>query len=381
MPEQSPKALERTQIRVEESRASGETEAELGQAPRFQWSYSRQFTAWLAEQRLGLAFTTYQTHRLFFVGHSPDGQVWVCGRLFGRAMGLYADPERLWLSTLFQLWRFDNILKPGQLRDGCDQFYLPVAAYTTGDLDIHDLAVDRRGRLIFVNTLYSCLATLADGYSFEPVWWPPFISKLAAEDRCHLNGLAMRDGEPAYVTALSRTDITDGWRGWRGNGGIVVDIANNSIILEGLSMPHSPRWHNNRLWLLESGTGHFGYADLERGQFEPLTFCPGYMRGLAFHKRFAIVGVSKPRHNRTFQGLSLDDNLIARNAEARCGLMVIDTESGDIVHWLELEDPIVELYDVAVLQGVVRPTAMGVADDEIRRIIRMKSSTERVDID
>jgi uncharacterized protein (TIGR03032 family) len=338
----------------------------------FKVATSRQFTAWLHERAVSIVFTTYQTNRLFLSGRMPDGRVSLFERVFPRAMGLHASSERLWMSSLFQLWRLDNILQPGQVHDGFDRIFIPSIAYTTGDLDIHDIAIDRDGRLVFVNTMFSCLATIADGYSFEPIWKPPFISKLAAEDRCHLNGLAMRDGEPAFVTAISRSDITDGWRDRRRDGGVLIDVASGEIVVQGLSMPHSPRWHDGRLWMFESGTGYFGSVDLAQGRFEPLTFCPGYLRGLTFVSHFAVVGLSKPRHNRTFQGLPLDENLTSRDAEACCGVMVISLENGDIVHWLKLEGDVVEMYDVGILPEVHRPSAIGIMTDDIRRVLRMK---------
>ena len=296
----------------------GETEKGARNQPAapqfgFKVATSRQFTAWLRERVVSIAFTTYQTNRLFLAGRMPDGRVSLFERMFPRAMGLHASSERLWMSSLFQLWRLDNILQPGQVQDGFDRIFIPSIAYTTGDLDIHDLAIDRDGQVVFVNTMFSCLATIADGYSFEPLWKPPFISKLAAEDRCHLNGLAMRDGEPAFVTAISRSDITDGWRDRRRDGGVLIDVASGEIVVQGMSMPHSPRWHNGRLWIFESGTGYFGSVDLDEGRFEPLTFCPGYLRGLAFVDHFAIVGLSKPRI-RNFQGLPLDEN----SGQPRC---------------------------------------------------------------
>jgi uncharacterized protein (TIGR03032 family) len=342
-------------------------------APKFRYTVaaSRQFTAWLRERALSIAFTTYQTNRLFLAGRMSDGRVSLFERAFPRAMGLHASSERLWMSSLFQLWRLDNILQPGQVQDGYDRIFIPSIAYTTGDLDIHDIAVDRDGQLVFANTLFSCLATIADGYSFEPLWTPPFISKLAAEDRCHLNGLAMRDGAPAFVTAISRSDVTDSWRARRRDGGVLIDVGSGEIVVQGLSMPHSPRWHNGRLWMLESGTGHFGSVDLAQGRFEPLTFCPGYLRGLAFASHFAIVGLSKPR-DQSFQGLPLDENLKSRDAEPCCGVMVINLESGDIVHWMKLEGDVVELYDVGALPEVQRPSAIGIMTDDICRVLRMK---------
>ena len=186
-------------------------------------------------------------------------------RFLARAMGLWADPQRLVVATLFQVWRFENVLGPAYNSPGSDRHYVPRVAHTTGDIDIHDIGVMADGRIVFVNTLYSCLATLSQTHSFRPFWQPPFISKLAAEDRCHLNGLAMRDGAPAYVTATSRSDVVNGWRNRRAEGGCIVDVASNAVVTEKLSMPHSPRWFGGALWVLNSGTGDLGTVDLGSG--------------------------------------------------------------------------------------------------------------------
>jgi uncharacterized protein (TIGR03032 family) len=278
------------------------------------------------------------------------------------------------MSSLYQLWRFENSLLPGQDYQGYDRVYVPQAAWTTGDLDIHDIAVDREGRPLFVNTLFSCLAIPSELYSFVPRWQPPFISKLAAEDRCHMNGVAVAEGAPRYVTCASASDAADGWRDRRRDGGVVVDVANNEVVLEGLSMPHSPRLHDGRLWLLDSGNASFGWVDLEHGRFEPVAFCPGYGRGLAFHGHYAIVGLSRPRENKTFSGLKLEDELAAKKTESRCGLLVIDLRSGDAVHWMRITGAIEELYDVAVLPGVRRPMGIGLQSDEIRRVLSVGPS-------
>ncbi|WP_318780353.1 TIGR03032 family protein [Atlanticothrix silvestris] len=343
--------------------------------PSLEINASRQFTPWLFEQNLSLAFTTYQAGKLFFIGLQPNGKLSIFERTFERCMGLYAKGSSLYMSSLYQLWRFENILQTGQVHDNYDAVYLPQVSYVTGDLDIHDIALSNSQanndalNLIFVNTLFSCLARVSQTHSFIPLWQPPFISKLAAEDRCHLNGLAIRDGQPRYVTAVSQSDVAEGWRDRRADGGCVIDVESNEIVLKGLSMPHSPRWYRDKLWLLNSGTGDFGYVDLERGSFEPVAFCPGYMRGLAFHGDFAVVGISQPRHNKTFSGLPLDEKLQQKNAEPRCGLLVIDLRSGDIVHSVRMEGAVLELYDVVALPGVRRPMAIGFKSDEIRRMV------------
>lgn len=337
--------------------------------PILEITASRQFTSWLAEQYISLVVTTYQLGKVFLIGLHNDGKLSIFERTFERSMGLFAQENTLYMSSLYQLWRFENALETGQNHQGYDALYLPQVSYITGDLDIHDIAQTEASQLIFVNTLFSCLATVSETHSFIPIWQPPFISKLAAEDRCHLNGLAMKDGKPKYVTAVSQSDVAEGWRDYRVDGGCVIDIENNEIILTGLSMPHSPRWHQDKLYLLNSGTGEFGYVDLEKGQFNPIVFCPGYLRGCTFCGDFAIVGISQPRHNKTFQGLPLDDKLAQKNAVPRCGLLVINLKTGDTVHSLRLEGSIQELYDVAILPQIRRPMMIGFKSDEIRRMV------------
>jgi uncharacterized protein (TIGR03032 family) len=340
--------------------------------PKFELFPSRQFPDWLAESTLSLAFTTYQAGKMIFIGLQPNGRLSVFERTFNRCMGLWSNGQSLWMSTLYQLWRFENALPPGELHDGYDRMFVPQVAYTTGDLDIHDVALDGAGRPVFVNTLFSCLATSSEAKSFRPLWQPSFVSRLVPEDRCHLNGLAMQDGAPAYVTAVSESDVADGWRDRRTGGGIVIDVRSDEIVGRGLSMPHSPRVYNGRLYLLDSGTGRFGTLDLHSGAFEEIAFCPGYLRGLSFHGNFAVVGLSQPRESKTFTGLPLDEALARKRADPICALMVIDLKTGATVHWLKLEGILHELYDVVALPGVRRPQAIGLKTDEIRRVLTIE---------
>jgi uncharacterized protein (TIGR03032 family) len=222
------------------------------------------------------------------------------------------------------------------------------------------------GRIIFVNCQFGCLATISQRRSFVPLWKPPFLSKNSPEDRCHLNGLALENGKAAYVTACGTSDVTDGWRDRRRDGGVVIDVRSNEIVCRGLSMPHSPRVHKGKLYVHNSGQGYLGTVDRAKGVFEPIAFCPGYLRGLAFHGDYAIVGLSKPR-DRTFTGLQLDDELKKRSADPQCGLQIIDLRNGDIAHWVRVEGVVGELYDVVVLPGVRRPMALGFKTDEIQR--------------
>ena len=326
------------------------------------------FSRWLSDRYLSLAFSTYQAGKIFLVGLQPNGNLSVFERTFDRCMGLWVNNSSLYLSSLYQIWGFENALEPGQTYNGYDFLYIPQSSYVTGDLDVHDLVIDRSGKLIFANTLFNCLATVSNTHSFAPLWQPSFISELVAEDRCHLNGIALRNEEVRYVTTIGQSDRANSWRDCRRDEGCVIDITNNQVIATGLSMPHSPRWYQNRLWLLNSGTGEFGYIDPQKGIFEPVVFCPGYLRGCAFIDNYAVVGISKLR-NKTFSGLLLDEKLQQTGTESFCGLLVIDLSKGEIAHWLKLEGIVSELYDVATLPNIRRPMAVGLKSDEIKRLI------------
>lgn len=371
---------------------------------------SRYFLDWLQQQRCSLAFTTYQTGKLFLVGRKSasgagiptsesDQALSIFERTYNHCMGMCASPDArtIWLSSRYQIWRMeqapanavpyrpvegtstegDDAQQPPQwVGRGYDVAYIPRVGYTTGHVDVHDMAVDADGRIVFVNTMFGCLATLSERANFKPLWRPPFLSALVPEDRCHLNGLAMREGRPAYVTVVSRSDVADGWRDKRKDGGCVLDVASGEAVCTGLSMPHAPRWYRNRLWVLNSGTGEFGHVDLATGHFEPIAFCPGYLRGLSFHGDYAIATLSKPRHL-TFQGLPLQDRLSQKGAEPQCGLQIIDLRSGSISEWLRLDGTLVtELYDSVVLPGVRQPMAVGFKTTEIERLMLIEEGDE-----
>jgi len=333
-------------------------------------SVSRGLSGWLRSHRLSLAFSSYQTGQLFLVGNHPNGTLSFNQQNFTRAMGLCWMPGRLYVGSLFQVWRLENMLRPGEIgNQAFDAVLVPRNAQTTGDVDIHEVGIDRDGNVIFVNTKYSCLCTLDLTHSFRPIWKPAFISNLAPEDRCHLNGLAMVDGQPRYVTAVSRSDVLSGWRDRRHEGGVLIDVQTDRIVTDRLSMPHSPCVAGDQLYVLDSGRGRIVRVDPATGDKTDIAFCPGFLRGLAIHDGHAIVTVSKPR-NGTFEGLLLDGELKSRDADPWCGVMIINLANGDIVEWIRLEGHIVELFDVAAMPGVVCPMALGPETTEIHNAIR-----------
>lgn len=334
---------------------------------------SRQFANWLAGTGGSLAISTYQSGKVILIGtNGQSGQLSIFERTLERPMGLAFRHSRLVVASMFQITGFVDAAGGTPGAAGYDALFVPQSANYTADLDVHDVAFGADGRLVFVNTLFSCLATTSETHSFKPLWKPSFISRLAPEDRCHLNGLAMREGQPAYVTCVAETDVAGGWREHRAGGGVVVDVASGEVVCRGLSMPHSPRLHEGRLWVLNSGAGEIGTVDLHTGRFEALAFCPGYLRGLDFVGPYALVGLSEPRQNRTFAGLPLQERLAAANVGPRCGVFVIDIRTGDVAHWLRLEGVVNELYDVVTLPGLTRPMMIGFKSDEIRRTVSIE---------
>lgn len=321
----------------------------------------------LRKLKIALAFTSYQSGLLYLLSHrGGSGHIHQCA--IPRPMGLARAEGGFVLSAGRQVIRFASPLASHErVNDLFDACFVPRAQFITGELDAHDVGIDADGEFIFVNTRFNCLARPDPRHSFREVWRPHFISELVDQDRCHLNGLAMRDGKPAYVTAASKSDTVDGWRDRRASGGVVIDVAENRVVCEGLSMPHSPRWHNGELWVLNSGTGELGVVEgLESGmgRFVPRVFCPGFVRGLAFHGRYAFVGLSKPRYQR-FEGLALDERLQAADSEPWCGIQIIDLERNVCAEWFRIDGAVAELYDVEVLPGIACALALAPDSPEL----------------
>lgn len=344
--------------------------------PPVRYSMSPGFVRFLDRWNIAIAATSYQSGRLYLLSRNPKGGLMVNEQLFENAMGLWVEADTVHLASRANIHRLQNVLRPGEwINETYTQCYVPRMAHFTGLLDIHDIGVGKSGDIVFVSSLYNCIATLSDRHSFKEVWRPAFVSSLVAEDRCHLNGMAMENGAPRYATAVSRSDVIDGWRDRRSDGGVVVDVPENRIVCDGLSMPHSPRLHNGRLWVLNSGAGELGWVEPGRGKkpgkFNKLAFCPGFLRGLSFHGNYAFVGLSRPRYQR-FEGLALDDRLRSADAEAWCGIQIIDLATGACVEWFRIDGAIGEMYDVAVLENVGCAQSLGFTTDEPLRLITIE---------
>lgn len=344
------------------------------------------FPQFLNQIGASVAVTTYQAGKLVFLRPEPTADGFVLNthfRTFSKPMGFAWESGRFALGTAVQVVEYHDIPAVGRKLDGPDSpaahdgCFLPRTAYTTGDVQIHEMAwVPQKSdklanagpprpapaELWFVNTRFSCLATRSTVFSFVPRWKPPFITALAPEDRCHLNGIGLRDGRIRYATALGATDTRGGWRENKPAGGIVMDVPSGEIIARGLSMPHSPRWYQGQLWVLESGNGGIGVIDEKSGKYQEVCRLPGFTRGLDFSGPYALIGLSQVRDSAIFSGIKIAE----MPAEERsCGVWIVDTRNGQTVGFVKFKGGVQELFAVQILAGRRWPEVL---TDDAQRI-------------
>jgi uncharacterized protein (TIGR03032 family) len=322
------------------------------------------FPALLRRLGASLLVTTYQAGKLVMVRDEGD-HLNTHFRTFPAPMGLALRGDRLAIGTSMQIWEYRDVpavaakLTPPNGHDAC---FLPRHCHVSGNVQVHEMAFGDRtplapggrgvggeGELWFVNTRFSCLCTLDPSSSFVPRWRPPFVTALEPTDRCHLNGLAIEDGQPRYVTALGATDSAAGWRANKARGGLLLDVPSGELVASGLSMPHSPRLHDGRLWVCESGAGTLGIVDVGTGRYEPVAAVPGFTRGLDFAGGIAFVGLSQVRESAIFSGIPITERLA--ESDRTCGVCAVDLATGTAVALLRFESTVQEVFAVQVLAG------------------------------
>ena len=342
---------------MSESRTSRPADGPIDQPAlrEVRFEYSRAFPQILEHINASLLVSTYQAGKLAVVG-VHEGSLTFSFHNFQQAMGV-AAADRLAVGTRHQIFFLEpnhelaGRVEPLGMHDAC---WLTRSSHVTGNIHGHELAWGNDG-LWVVNTLFSCLCTLDSGFSFVPRWRPPFITELAAEDRCHLNGLVLEDGRPRYVTAHSESNEAAGWRPVKATSGCVIDVESGETLARGFSMPHSPRIAQQRLWVLDSGKGQFLCVDRQTGHTEPIVELPGYARGLAFCGQFAFVGLSKIRETSVFGGVPIAE----RRNELRCGVAAVDLVSGQTVATLQFHSGVDEIFAVEVLPQCRWPVLSG----------------------
>ena len=317
------------------------------------FSHSGSFPEILEASGASLLLSTYQAGQLVAIGVHEGRTTFGFHRL-DQAMGVAVTDGQIAAGAKGQVWflrehpELAPLIEPAGTYDRC---FLASTSVVTGGIQGHEMAWGKNANgapdLWVVNTRFSCLVGLDPAYSFVPRWRPPFISALAGEDRCHLNGLAMRDSTPAFVTVLAQTDTPGGWRKCPITSGAVLDVASGEAVTAGLAMPHSPRWHDEQLYVLDSGMGQLQRVDLGTGHREIVAALPGYARGLAIHRGLAFVGLSKIRETAIFGGAPIAEY----HDQLKCGLGVIELATGNTVATLEFTSGLEEVFDVQAVPG------------------------------
>lgn len=332
------------------------TIAESAKMREVQYDCSSHFVPILEHLKSTLLVSTYQAGKLVALS-ARDGKLALTFTNFDRPMGVAVRPGGIAVACRDHIWYLRNApdiaprLSPAGQFDAC---YLARQAVVTGEIQAHELAFVGND-LWVVNTLFSCLATPHSDFSFVPRWRPPFISELAAEDRCHLNGFALADGQIRFATAMAETNTAGGWRPNKVQTGCLFDVAANRVVARGFAMPHSPRWFERQLWVLDSGRGRLTTVDPATGAIAPVAEMPGYTRGLAMHGQFAFVGLSKIRETSTFGGVPI----AAQMDQLKCGIGVYDLQSKQVVATFQFISGVDEIFDVTLLPGVRSPAFRG----------------------
>lgn len=346
------------------------------------WDYNREFVAHLLHENITIVCSSYQANVVLAFGVDENREIVPSIVGAERAMGMGRHKDMFYLTNYGQIIAFKSD-GPGKSRQH-GQFtdrYFSQHAFCGGDVDVHDVRPTSKG-VFFVSTKYNCVAKPSLTNTMDVYWYPPWISlqdgHLKAEDRCHLNGLCCVDDVPKYVTCASMGDTLGHWRDHTSEG-VVYDIVENKVVCQDIWSPHSPQWYDGKLWILESGTGNFGYVDFEKKKFVPKVFIPGFLRGLYFNGGYAYIGSSLDRHDRSFKDLPLSDILICKKQAAICGIRVVDMKTLSVVHELNIH-PLIgmkEIYDVVCLPGH-RSQIVGISEQESRnRHIKLNVNTIR----
>ncbi|MDI3258853.1 MAG: TIGR03032 family protein [Sinobacteraceae bacterium] len=349
---------------VRDAPASGDGGVAANKAPNKELTIKSEQSPGLASllEQLGISLlvSTYQAGKVLVV-RSHGGEIDLQAKDADKPMGMAVMPGMLAVGVTGEIRFYGDIkdncrlLKPPGKYDAC---FVERVNHLTGSIDIHEMAFGENGQPWFINTRFSALCTLNQFTSFVPVWRPPFVSSYAAEDRCHLNGLGMVNGRPRYVTALGESDNPQGWREHKNDGGTLIDLADGKALCRGLSMPHSPRWYANHLWVCESGQGTLARVDLASGALKPVFEFPGFTRGLDFYDKYAFVGLSQIRESATFGGLPITEKVKERN----CGVWIVDITSGELAGVVHFTQGVAEVFAVQVLPGIRYPEILNKKD-------------------
>lgn len=349
-PMQPPAASLPASKRKKESRPSAGTP--------FENVHTASFRELLKQAKASIFISTYKTGHIINVRQDDNG-LNIDFMKMNKPMGMAFGGNRFAVGLAQSIKTWVNLPTLAEVVEPIgksDAVFSPRSETFTGDVAIHEMAFGTKPGfegLWWVNTKFSALCKQELDYSWVPAWRPEWITEFSGDDRCHINGLAMVEGRPKFVTALSQTDEPNGWRQLKGTSGVIVDIESNKVVTSGLSMPHSPRWHNGKLWVLESGKGSIATVDLDSGAVSTIATLPGFTRGLSFIGKYAVIGLSQVRES-VFKDLPVTE----QTEERACGVWIVDTETGAVAGSLKFKGAIQEIFDVKLVPNTTWATIL-----------------------
>jgi len=342
----------------------------------FSCQYTPQIPELLVRLKCSIALSTYQAGKLVFISAKDENALIQLPRTFQKPMGIAEDVETDKIAVACK----DEIIVFSNSKDLAAYYpkspnkynalYMPRVTYHTGNLDLHDLRFGKNGKLFAVNTLFSCIIAIDDNFNFTPYWQPSFIDKLVSEDRCHLNGMIVKDGKPKYATAFNTGNSFQSWRENITQGGVLIDVEHNNIIAEGLAMPHSPRLFNNEVYVLLSATGELVKIDVNSGQKESILKLNGFVRGMDLYKEYLFIGLSKLRKNSSTFG-----KLPFAEMANEAGIVVVHLPTASIAGKITYLTSLDEIYDVHILANKQRPNILNTITDDYKAGLMIPETT------
>ena len=335
-------------------------------APPLRSVHTSNFSAILQELGISVLVTTYQAGKLVML--RPDGdRLNTHFRGFSKPMGLAVDGDRLAIGTSVEIWEYHNAPAVARQAGAGRHATTPASCrarrsapatsrFTRWPGPLPEWGSEQdsaRPELWFVNTRFSCLCTRSNIHSFVPRWRPPFISALAPEDRCHLNGLCMVEGRPAFVTAP----------GHDRHARRLAEPTRKAAAFCWRWLPEKSSRAACRCRTRRAGTtaacGCWSPAAAasagsipRRENTRQLTVLPGFTRGLDFCGPLAFIGLSQVRESAVFSGIAIAERPLA---ERCCGVWVVNIHTGQTVAFVKFEDAVQEIFAVQVLPGVRHP--------------------------
>ena len=342
----------------------------------FSCQFSPNVPELLKKLNCSIAISTYQAGKLVFISAKDEDSLTQLPRNFQKVMGIAEDykNQKLALACKDEIIIFKNskelALYYPKAPNKYDALYMPRATFHTGALDIHDLSFGENEELFAVNTLFSSIVKIDTNYNFTPYWSPPQIDKITGEDRCHLNGMAMKNGMPKYATAFNDGNTPQSWRDKITESGVIYDIENNKMIAKDLAMPHTPRIYNNELYVLLSATGELVKINKENGTYDVVVKIGGFVRGMSLHKDYLFIGQSKLRKNSsTFGKLPF-----AKDAN-QAGIVIVHLPTKSITGKITYLTSLDEIYDIHILADKIRPNILNTLTEDYKEGLSIPETT------